>query len=315
MKNRTLVNKENIPTELKQLPQWVVWRYENAGGPKPKKVPYNPVTRGKASTKERSTWSDFETALAVYESYKEYNGIGIVLTADIGIVGIDLDGRIDLDLVDAFDSYSELTPSKNGLRIFIKADCPLTSNKLGGFEFYNDKRFFTVTGEALSECREIQDKGIEFEDFYNGLLSEKALVVVAPKQIFTSGKAWYNNLSLDKILDTIWLYEKVEENKQRFEGQQVARDNGDESWAEWHLAKCFAYHTRDLELTQALMLQSGMDKSKWSKNAGSGHSRIAVTCFNALNEIVERFGNAAPNYRAKPVVSNMNLQSFELYPI
>jgi len=317
MNSRTLVSAENIPLELKILPHWVIWRYEESGGPKPKKVPYNPLTRGKAKSTDRSTWGDFDTTLAVYNHYKEYSGIGFVMTEGLGIVGIDVDGEVDLDLVDRFDSYSELTPSKNGLRIFIKSDCLLPTKKIGNFEFYQDKRFFTVTGERLSDATRIVDRSIEFEDFYNELLSEKAPVCApAPKQIFTSGKAWYSGLSLGKILDTIWLYEKVKENKQRFEGTPVPRDKSDASWAEWHLAKCFAYHTRNLELTQALMLQSSMDKSKWAKNAGSGYSRLSVTCFNALNEVIGQYGSGAPNYRAKPkFVSNMNLQVLELQPI
>ncbi len=315
--NRTVVNIENVPLELKLQPHWLLWKYEDSGGKKPKKVPYNPVTRGKASTTASNTWSDFETTLAVYNFYKEYNGIGFVLTSDLGIVGIDLDGEINLDLVDRFDSYSELTPSKNGLRIFIKADTELPTKRINNFEFYNDKRFFTVTGETLSECNNILDKSIEFEDFYNGLLSEKALGFVpdTPKQLFKSKRDWHSGLEMEEILKIIWKHEKCIENKLRFEGIYPARDKGDTSWTEWHLARCFAYHTRDYDLALALMYQSGLDKKKWARNSGAGHNRIEVTVYNALNEVMKQYGSVAPNYKKKVIVSNMNLENFELYQI
>ncbi len=49
-----LDNIDNIPEELRALPQWVVHR---------KKVPYNPHTGDYAKAGQPDTWTDFATAV------------------------------------------------------------------------------------------------------------------------------------------------------------------------------------------------------------------------------------------------------------
>ena len=52
---------ENLPAELKSLPNWVLWRYlpPKSNGGKWRKVPFQP--NGKtADTTDRSTWSAFD---------------------------------------------------------------------------------------------------------------------------------------------------------------------------------------------------------------------------------------------------------------
>jgi hypothetical protein len=53
---------DRIPAELKALPQWVVWRLENHGGPKPTKVPYSPRFATHAAVDNETTWATFEEA-------------------------------------------------------------------------------------------------------------------------------------------------------------------------------------------------------------------------------------------------------------
>ena len=56
----------HVPEELRQLPQWVCWRYEERGG-KPTKVPYQPKGRLASST-DPETWSRFDDVVAAYEN-------------------------------------------------------------------------------------------------------------------------------------------------------------------------------------------------------------------------------------------------------
>ncbi len=79
---------ENIPYELKQIPHWVCWKYEWRDG-KWTKPPYQPNGRH-AKSNDKDTWYEFSTVLDAYEK-GGFDGIGIVLTEDMGIVGIDLD--------------------------------------------------------------------------------------------------------------------------------------------------------------------------------------------------------------------------------
>ncbi|MFL5733950.1 MAG: hypothetical protein ACJ78Q_12210, partial [Chloroflexia bacterium] len=83
--------KRAVPADLRELRQWVVWRYEEKDG-RPTKIPYQLLTseRRKASSTDSSTWGSFGSAIAVCELEK-YDGLGFVLSADDPYVGIDLD--------------------------------------------------------------------------------------------------------------------------------------------------------------------------------------------------------------------------------
>src|SRR5690606_23889707 len=113
------------------------------------KVPYDAKAGKRAMVNQAYTWSTFREAQLMYAHRQEFAGIGFVMTGTEGIVGIDIDGRIDYELIKTLDSYSELTPSGNGCRIFIKADVVLTDKRMPDIEIYNDRRFFTVTGNVL----------------------------------------------------------------------------------------------------------------------------------------------------------------------
>ena len=165
----TTLYSNKIPAELKDFPQWVLWSNESRND-KQTKVPYN-VNGTRASVTNPMSWSSFEEALAAYEDALadhqtnpdryggecRYSGIGFVLTRDDPFVGVDLDhcvtdGVIEdsaQSIVDRLDSYSEVTPSGEGLRIFIKGSLPQGGRKKGNTEMYESGRFLTVTGQHL----------------------------------------------------------------------------------------------------------------------------------------------------------------------
>src|SRR5882724_3058410 len=134
------VSSLTIPTALKALPQWVVWRYAWVEGKERwTKVPYRADNLAiKASSTNPETWATFEQALATYQA-GDVDGLGFVLTEVCGIVGIDLDhcrdpdtGAVDawaVDIVQAIKSYTEVSPSGTGLRLFAKGTLPGTGAK------------------------------------------------------------------------------------------------------------------------------------------------------------------------------------------
>jgi hypothetical protein len=166
---------ENIPEELKCLVQWVnyarIWSEDKAKFNKP---PMTASGRNASSTRP-STWTTLEksrAALGRDAIYVDNNGTRHRCTLDgVGLAGlgrtpytgIDLDHCIDPDtgeinpaarkIVDTFDSYTETTPSGEGLRIWIEAEkhSTWTANKAGRVEIevYTRGRFFTVTGQHL----------------------------------------------------------------------------------------------------------------------------------------------------------------------
>ena len=146
---------DNIPPELQARPQWVCWRLEERLG-KPTKVPYG-TYGGRASSTNANTWTSFAEAAAYYHAHRDrFNGVGFVLSENDPYTGVDLDHCIDpateeiapwaLEVLWALHSYTEITPSATGLRVFVRGTLPPGGRHKGDFEVYSSGRFLTVTG-------------------------------------------------------------------------------------------------------------------------------------------------------------------------
>lgn len=156
----------NIPDELRTYPQWVVWRYEESDGAKPTKVPYNARTGFLASVTNPDTWCDFATAVAAATGDNSpYSGIGFVLTRHDPFAIIDLDDthgdaeafEHQRRIYDAFDSYSELSPSRTGLHIVVKGHVQ-SGRRRNKVELYYAERYMTFTGDVYGPARPIMER-------------------------------------------------------------------------------------------------------------------------------------------------------------
>lgn len=148
------VNFDNIPAQLRGIPHWVLWRYEERSG-KWTKPPHQP-NGSYAKTTDPTTWNMFEVVKKAYEK-GGFAGVGFVLTDELDIVGIDLDHCIDVDenvspmawfIAEMVNSYTEISPSGEGLRIFAFGDIPEDGrdDKKKGMEIYKSGRYLTITG-------------------------------------------------------------------------------------------------------------------------------------------------------------------------
>ena len=196
-----------LPEELKELAnkkRWVLFRLEKTET-KINKIPYDPNRpRSKADTSNPKTWANYETAFNALQN-KNNAGIGLILGG--GLTGIDLDncfysradGRQKIkpyakEIIEALDSYTEKSPSGNGIHILINASLPETTyrttkqiNKTVQYnsdpvqvttralEVYSPKyikesgrieggRFFTVTGNIYGKARPIANRQKEIEN-------------------------------------------------------------------------------------------------------------------------------------------------------
>lgn len=156
-----------VPAKLARLHQWVNWRATTRDGKSTKKPTQPNGTPAKSNDSHTwHTWHD------VVNAANRHDGIGFVFSADDDFVGIDLDGCRNpttgilepwaSEIVERFpNAYIEVSPSKTGVKIFclsdiqfeqgLKYDVP-QPNKYGkqpAIEIYSQKRFFTITGEAL----------------------------------------------------------------------------------------------------------------------------------------------------------------------
>ena len=185
-------NFDNIPSYLKENARFCLWRYEERSNGKGEtyltKPPYNAVTGRYAESNNPDTFTDYETAHRVFVESGSYDGMGAGVFD--GLSAIDIDHCITLgklspmarEIVEAMDTYTEISPSGEGLRLFFLApgysydsgiyyinsraagDKAKENYKAAGYKggeglevyiYGMTKKYVTITGNAINE------KGVE----------------------------------------------------------------------------------------------------------------------------------------------------------
>ena len=86
-------NFNDIPNELRNMPNWILWKAEQRENGKITKIPYqaNPQYIGvEARSNDPSTWSTFPTAVKFYNT-SNADGIGFVFSRRDNYIGVDID--------------------------------------------------------------------------------------------------------------------------------------------------------------------------------------------------------------------------------
>lgn len=151
------------PAVIRDLPAWVIWRFEDNPNPnqKPRKVPYY-ATGGKrtgeqGSPQDVAKLTTFDAAKAA-AAKRGFDGVGFATLAQFGICALDFDdcitdGHIHPDIEPLLmDTYAEFSPSGKGIRLFFRGDLgngKSTSREPYGMECFSSKGFVTFTGNAL----------------------------------------------------------------------------------------------------------------------------------------------------------------------
>jgi AAA domain len=171
----------NLPPALLPLierPQWCVWRWTQKPDGKWQKPPFQAKQPDRhASTTDPTTWTDYTTALATVQA-GDADGISYILTKDDPFAAIDLDhcrstvtNSIDTwaqnYLQAAVNTYSEVTPSGEGIRIWgITNGDPLNrkftlkveDKNIAAELFRKTNKALTITGYTLDPTiRELQN--------------------------------------------------------------------------------------------------------------------------------------------------------------
>ena len=183
-----------IPHELKLRPQWVVWRLEKRQPTdlRPTKVPYNPRNLSKARAGDARTWSTYGDACASYQRGGAYRP-GVEIDGSDPYTPIDLDHCVDPKTGEIADwalaevqrfagTYMEYSPSGEGLHIWTRGQIKQEylapgqqGRKVGNYEAYSGKHFFTMTGQQLAGTpATIADRQDELDAFCAEHFSPKA---------------------------------------------------------------------------------------------------------------------------------------------
>jgi hypothetical protein len=161
-------NSENVTDELKADETWLCCDEE--------KVPLIAIPTGAcyaASSTDPDTWRDYETAYTAWrENEWSFAGVGRAIRAEEDLVGVDLDKCRDPDtgeltawartILDRLDSYSEISPSMTGVKVWLKAPSVTRAHVKPGLEIYPRGRYFTVTGLVVRD-EGIEDRGAQLE--------------------------------------------------------------------------------------------------------------------------------------------------------
>lgn len=284
---------DNIPAELKRLPNWICWR----GFPQPRpddpdhigKIPINPKTGGKAQSNNPDTWTDFDTALKASE---QFTGVGFMF-GNSPFFGVDIDGiepdirefldggnGIVSEFIHALRSYAELSPSGKGIHIICRGELPKGARHRGNVEMYDSGRFFTVTGNNIGEYTAVENctEAIKplHEKYLGGARSEPAQRVIQTAPL---------PCSVSEVLEAA----SRAKNGSRFQALYAGNCSEYTSQSEADMAFCnmLAFWTgRNAALMDEIFRNSGLMRDKWDRRQ-SGSTYGALT----IQKACEQCGN------------------------
>ena len=282
MPTNSILLEKNVPAELKELKQWLLW--------KKNKIPVT-IDDSPASTTNEACWSTFSEAINEFVNSSKHRGIlgvGFVFAESGGVVGIDLDDAIDgeglkpwaVKVLSLFNTgYIEYSPSKKGFHILVLGKKPgpkckriiQTKNgeRLGEIEMYETARYFTMTGE-LYQAR------------FNKLVDGQSQIDFLYKNVFGGGadegkkedspgvsQAVQTSVllaDLPSLYSIIRGSAQAEKFKRLTEGDidtALSYYGGDHSRGVYALVSIVAFYTSDFTLMDCIMQGSPLHSAKW----------------------------------------------------
>lgn len=223
-----------------------------------------------AQANNRRTWSTFATAVKFYLE-GDYDGIGFVFSRQDNYIGIDIDkcvvdgktNTLATEVIDTLDSYTEFSPSKNGIHIIIKGNLPQSvlgtgrKNTKHGLEIYSYGRYFSFTGnrENSNDVYERTDELAEvFEKYFDDsdIQGRVNLAEFEKDEIKISNEALWERMFRSKNGDEI---------RSLFNGNLI---NDDHSASDLALCNHLAFWTgKSATRMDAMFRESGLIREKW----------------------------------------------------
>ena len=294
-----------LPEQLKEivkLKRWVCHK---------DKIPKNPVTGNNAMANEEDTWGTYDEALSGLKRFN-FSGIGFQFGLHLNdndalenerVTGIDLDHVIHEDgtlepfaseIITLMNSYTEISPSGNGIHILCKGKMPNIGRKKYVnipnnptkfiIEIYNHSHYFTVTGNPYGQPKPIASRTQElktlYEKFFVEHKNENTLAPAKEKPVSVSRSQPFHNsnpqsdffssedLSDNELLERIFDSRNGYDIRSLFSGNTSSYASHSE--ADIALVSHLAYWTNgDASRIDALFRQSGLMRDKWNERHGA----------------------------------------------
>lgn len=184
-------------------------------------------------------------------------------------VGIDFDncrdpetGEIDEQAkkyIDRFNSYTEVSPSGEGVHIIIKGELPEGGRKKGIYEVYEAGRYFTMTGNTIRPGLGVEERQQELDQFYSEIFQDRE----QGQDTFHKGKEV--NLTDNEIIEKAISAKNGELFSLLWNGEwEKAGDYPSQSEADLALVNLLTFWAgRDPVRIDRLFRQSGLYRNKW----------------------------------------------------
>lgn len=269
-----------VAKELLSYRQWIVWRQMEVNG-RPTKVPLS-VSGKKALVTEPNTWASYRDAERAVKRLNA-DGIGFVFTVTDPFCGVDIDSCIENKQITAsarrvlnqLHSFAELSPSKTGVHIIVRAKLAAGRHPKG-IGMFDRARYFTMTGLHLKAAPyTIEHRQAEIDALYAELFP-------APERksrpVFASRRS--DEQVLDKAMNA--------RNGDRF--RRVWRGGLDDFGGDWSAADIYLVtrllYWADGDTTQVdrLFRLSGLMRDKWDSRRGPSGTYGELTIAAALEK-------------------------------
>ena len=153
--------RSGLPEELQSLPRFLLYRLTPRSSGRAGKVPQRLVSGRLLPTSPLSerAWLSLGDALDLLRQGWG-DGLGLALCQDAGLVAVDLDGVVAgqkltlaaAALVDALNSYTEISLSGQGLHVLVRGQLPGPRRRHAGVELI-DTGFLALTGQRWPGTR------------------------------------------------------------------------------------------------------------------------------------------------------------------
>ena len=250
-----------------------------------------------AQSDQPRTWTSFKR---VWEHYlspfgTEPNGIGFRPTGDI--IGSDLDhcrdpvsGEIDewaLEIIRLINSYTEISPSGTGIRIFCYGKLPPGRRKSGNVEMYDESspKYLTITGHHVpGTARTLERRQTEIEGVHaQHLGGEKEPNTPEKRQPLTPierpvTRPMSGTITVDDIVEKAANAANGEKFMRLYLGEFQGAGYLSQSEAELAFVSMVAFWTGpDPEMIDAVYRASRLHRDKWdSMRGGRTYGEITI---------------------------------------
>lgn len=275
-----------IPAELKELRQWVNWRYFAKADGRLAKIPVSPKTGCFASVNDPATWGTYDAAIQCALNDRRVNGIGFVFTSSDPFAGIDFDhcrnpetGEIDpivLAQIAMLDSYTEASISRSGIHVIVQAVLSGQGCRKNQVEFYDCGRFFIITGNRLAGFPlEINERQAELDALHQQIFPPESA-----RPAFTR-RVLHQNVSDDILITRIMRSRQVEKFQRLMRGDWSGYPS--QSEADMAICSILAFWTQDDGQIDRIIRASALYREKWDQiHSGTGLTYGQMTVAKAL---------------------------------